>query len=89
MTISTGYGTYISAAVVALATFAKAMGWIDDETFKMLLGAGNAGGLVFLRGAVANADAKNATANAAIAQQVGMPADVIASKVDPSTKPQP
>lgn len=47
-----GKKTYIIAAFVALAVFAKTMGWIDQATFEILLGLFGAGGLATLRAGV-------------------------------------
>ena len=47
-----GYKTYICAAGLALATFAKAIGWIDDVTYSTLAGLFGAGGLAALRAGV-------------------------------------
>jgi len=48
----TGYRTYISAGVIALATFAHAMGWINDSIFQTIAAAAGATGLAALRAAV-------------------------------------
>lgn len=47
-----GYKTYLCAAGLALATFAKAMGWIDDTVYQALAGLFGAGGLAALRAGV-------------------------------------
>ena len=47
-----GKKTYIFAALVALATFAKTIGWIDDTTYQALLALFGAGGLAALRSGV-------------------------------------
>lgn len=47
-----GKKTYICAGALALATFAKAMGWIDETIFQALLGLAGAGGLAALRAGV-------------------------------------
>ena len=47
-----GKKTYIIAALVALATFAKTMSWIDDQTYQLILGLLGAGGLAALRAGV-------------------------------------
>lgn len=44
--------TYIIAVVIGLLTTAKALGWIDDKTFEILLGLLGAGGLAALRAGV-------------------------------------
>ncbi len=48
-----GKKTYVFAALFALATFAKAVGWIDGTTFDLLAGLLGAGGLASLRAGVA------------------------------------
>ncbi len=47
-----GKKTYIVAAAVALAVFAHSLGWIDDNTFQVILGLLGAGGLAALRAGV-------------------------------------
>ncbi len=47
-----GYKTYLFAGAIALATFAKAVGWIDDNTYQALLALFGAGGLAALRAGV-------------------------------------
>ena len=47
-----GKKTYIFAALVALATFAKTIGWIDENTYQALLALFGAGGLAALRSGV-------------------------------------
>ncbi len=47
-----GKKTYIVAALVAAATFAHSVGWIDDTLFQALLGLLGAGGLAALRAGV-------------------------------------
>jgi|WetSurMetagenome_2_1015567.scaffolds.fasta_scaffold38931_3 hypothetical protein len=47
-----GYKTYIFAAAIALATFAKAVGWIDDNAYQVILALFGAGGLAALRAGV-------------------------------------
>ena len=47
-----GKKTYISAIVLALVTFAKAMSWIDQSSYELLLGVVGAGGLAALRAGV-------------------------------------
>lgn len=49
----TGKKTYISAALLALATFARTMGWIDQSQFDMIMGLAGAMGLAALRAGVA------------------------------------
>lgn len=47
-----GKKTYICAILVALATFAYQLGWIDAATLSLLLGLFGAGGLAALRAGV-------------------------------------
>ena len=47
-----GYRTYICAAALAVATFAKAMGWIDESQYTVIAGLIASGGLAALRAAV-------------------------------------
>ena len=47
-----GYKTYIVAAGIGLATFARVLGWIDNSTYEILLGLLGAGGLATLRAGV-------------------------------------
>jgi hypothetical protein len=47
-----GYKTYLVAVGIALATFAKAMAWIDQPTYEIILGLLGAGGIAFLRAGV-------------------------------------
>jgi len=47
-----GARTYIFAGVVALATFAHTMGWIDDGLYQAIIGFAGAGGLAALRAGV-------------------------------------
>jgi len=44
--------TYIFAGLIALAAFAKAVGWIDEKTYELLMGLFGAGGLATLRAGV-------------------------------------
>lgn len=48
-----GWKTYICAGVLALATFAKAVGWIDSSVYELIIGIVSAGGLAALRAGVA------------------------------------
>ncbi len=47
-----GSKTYICAAGLALATFAKVMGWIDESVYNLLAGLFGAGGLAALRSGI-------------------------------------
>jgi hypothetical protein len=47
-----GWKTYICAGVIAIATFAYAMKWIDQTVYNTILGLFGAGGLAALRSAV-------------------------------------
>jgi len=48
-----GKKTYITAAVLALATFARSVGWIEQSQYDMILGLAGAMGLAALRAGVA------------------------------------
>jgi hypothetical protein len=56
-----GKKTYITAVVVALASFAMAMGWLSKEQYQVILGLLGSLGLAALRSGVA----KGATDKAA------------------------
>ena len=47
-----GKKTYITAAVLALATFARSVGWVDQTQYDMILGLAGAMGLAALRAGV-------------------------------------
>ncbi len=47
-----GYKTYICAAVIALASAAQFLGYIDADTFKVIFGIASGGGLASLRAGV-------------------------------------
>lgn len=47
-----GYKTYIVAVLIAIATFSKTVGWIDQATFEAILGVLGALGLTALRAGV-------------------------------------
>jgi hypothetical protein len=47
-----GKKTYIVAAVMALGAFARALGWIDQNQFELLLSLGGSMGLAALRSGV-------------------------------------
>lgn len=47
-----GYKTYLCAAGIALATFAKTIGWIDDAAYQAIIAVLGAGGLAALRAGV-------------------------------------
>ncbi len=59
-----GKKTYITAVVVALASFAMAMGWLSQEQYQVILGLLGSLGLAALRSGVA----KGAAAPAAEAE---------------------
>lgn len=44
-----GYKTYICAALLALTTFARSVGWIDDSQFQTVMSILGALGLASLR----------------------------------------
>ena len=48
-----GKKTYITAVVAALASFARAMGWLSQEQYQVLLGLLGSLGLAALRSGVA------------------------------------
>ncbi len=48
-----GKKTYITAFFLALATFARAMGWLTQEQYELILGLASALGLAALRAGVA------------------------------------
>ena len=48
-----GKKTYITAVVVALASFAMAMGWLSQEQYQVILGLLGSLGLAALRSGVA------------------------------------
>jgi hypothetical protein len=47
-----GMKTYLTAALLALATFARAAGWLDDQTYAAIQGLLAALGLAALRAGV-------------------------------------
>ncbi len=47
-----GKKTYLSALVLALATFARALGWIAPEQYEIIVGLTGALGLAALRAGV-------------------------------------
>jgi hypothetical protein len=47
-----GKKTYITAAVLALATFARSVGWIEQTQYDLILGLTGAMGLAALRAGV-------------------------------------
>jgi hypothetical protein len=83
MTLSTGYGTYITAGLLLAATIGHQAGWIDDATFKSIMGVLGAGGMTFLRAAVAKADSANASGNALLAQKMGIDPQTITAVIKP------
>jgi hypothetical protein len=48
-----GKKTYITAAVLALATFARSVGWLEQTQYDLVLGLTGAMGLAALRAGVA------------------------------------
>ena len=52
-----GKKTYISALVLALATLVRALGWVTQEQYELILGVAGSAGLAALR-AVAVVDPK-------------------------------
>jgi hypothetical protein len=57
-----GKKTYITAAVVALASFAMAMGWLSKEQYQVILGLLGSLGLAALRSGVARGATDKAAA---------------------------
>lgn len=47
-----GKKTYISAVILALATFARSLGWIDQPQYDLILGLTGSIGLAALRAGV-------------------------------------
>jgi hypothetical protein len=47
-----GKKSYILAGVIAIATFAKLVGWISDSEFQTLIGFLGAGSIVTIRSAI-------------------------------------
>jgi len=47
-----GKKTYITAAVLALATFARSVGWLEQTQYDLILGLTGAMGLAALRAGV-------------------------------------
>ncbi len=62
-----GKKTYITAVVVALASFAMAMGWLTKEQYQLILGLLGSLGLAALRSGVARS-AADQTREAAAAE---------------------
>jgi len=48
-----GKKTYIVALILGLATFIRAMNWITQEQYEVILGVASASGLAALRAGVA------------------------------------
>lgn len=48
-----GKKTYITAALLALATFARSLGWIEPSQYDVIMGLAGALGLAALRAGVA------------------------------------
>lgn len=86
--IPNGYGTYISAAVLAAASIAKTFGWIDESTYQTILGLAGATGLGFLRRSVSSTTADLATGQAVIAKKVGVPKSSIEENIGPQPPPK-
>ena len=58
-----GKKTYITAVVVALASFAMAMGWLSKEQYQVILGLLGSLGLAALRSGMGKGDADKAGAS--------------------------
>ena len=67
-----GKKTYITAVVVALASFAMAMGWLTKEQYQLILGLLGSLGLAALRSGVARS-AADQTREAAAAEAASGP----------------
>jgi hypothetical protein len=50
-----GRKTYISAGILALATFARWVGWLDQSQLEIIMGLGGSLGLAALRAGIAKA----------------------------------
>ncbi len=48
-----GKKTYLSALILALAAFVRAMNWVSQEQYEIILGLASASGLAALRAGVA------------------------------------
>ncbi len=48
----TGKKTYIMAAIMGLGAFARAMGWLQQDQFELLMGLAGSLGLAALRSGV-------------------------------------
>ena len=48
-----GKKTYISALVLALATCARGLGWVNQEQYELILGLASSLGLAALRAGIA------------------------------------
>ena len=69
-----GKKTYITAAVVALASFALAMGWLTKEQYQVIIGLLGSLGLAALRSGVTRAAADEARAGGG-AERAAVPAE--------------
>ncbi|MEW6386817.1 MAG: hypothetical protein AB1491_04790 [Thermodesulfobacteriota bacterium] len=49
----TGRKTYISAGILALATFARWVGWLDQNQLEIIMGLSGSLGLAALRAGIA------------------------------------
>jgi hypothetical protein len=49
-----GKKTYIMATLMALAVFARGLGWLEQEHFEILMGLAGSMGLAALRSGVSN-----------------------------------
>ena len=74
-----GKKTYITAVVVALASFALAMGWLSKEQYQVIVGLLGSLGLAALRSGIA----KSATDKA----KEGEPDEAAARPKGPSPRP--
>ncbi len=69
-----GKKTYITAAVMALASFALAMGWLTKEQYQVIIGLLGSLGLAALRSGVTRAATDEARAGGGV-ERAAVPAE--------------
>lgn len=74
-----GKKTYITAVVLALASFAVAMGWLTNDQYQILIGLLGSFGLAALRSGVAKSTTETA-------KPAGQPAGAPASGTTPAVE---
>jgi hypothetical protein len=74
-----GKKTYITAVVLALASFALAMGWLTNEQYQIVIGLLGSLGLAALRSGVAKSTKDKAT-------ETGQPAGASVSGARPAAE---